>query len=686
MNRQMPVVLCLLSCAAIVLAPAAARAADGSSFAIRPDYSHKEIYDVYEMLRKGNRPQFITTDLALHTGHLLFDYSLRAIEIERLYGLADKLSKAMAKRAGMNLDSEYLLPSDRTTLLAFFSVPAKILDPDYKIPDVVKDRVEKDLEYIETHKGFDFSLALDNGEDFSQYVPRGHYTRNEQFKRYFKAMMWYGRRMFRAKQARLDGLPAPCSPDHWSDAHLLAETRQMLIISRWLYERVKIDGEPAIETWNKLYIPTTLFAGRTEDLNPKEIKALAEKVWGRLPDLGPGGDEQKVRRFAELAAEFSKPKIDSSGGGRKGFCFMAQRFTPDSYVTQCLVSDAGTRFGEGVPPHPLKYTGSREPRPFSWAMMPILGPARVMPRGLDIMAVFGCDEALAILAADGDTEYSDYDKMMEFLRKDVGKMMAERKDENLYYAWLHALQPMMKPIESASVPDCLRSKAWLRKQLATSLASWAELRHDTILYVKQSYTPTLRGAPPRPRIMPGYVEPQPEVFRRIGKMVAKMRKDLAALGVMPEGLENNYDRFAQACEMLAAIADKEIAGKALDEKDHQLIHGVAGLLKATTVLPPELRKKILSETDSRMALIADVHTDNNTKQVLEEGVGTPFLLTVRMPLNGSMTTLNGAVFSYYEFKHPMKDRLTDEAWQKILADASKRPAPPAWCPIQSRGK
>jgi hypothetical protein len=82
---------------------------DGSSFAIRPDYSHKEIYDVYKELLQGNRPQFITTDLALHTGHLLFDYSLRAIEFDKLYDRADKLTKAMVETFEVKKGAKYLL-------------------------------------------------------------------------------------------------------------------------------------------------------------------------------------------------------------------------------------------------------------------------------------------------------------------------------------------------------------------------------------------------------------------------------------------------------------------------------------------------------------------------------------------------------------------------------------------------
>jgi len=682
---------------ALAMPSVAAGEGDGSSFTIRPDYSHDDIYGVYDGLRKAGRPQFITTDLVLHTGHLLFDYSLRAIEIDRLYGLADGLTKAMVTRIQQMQRAREAVRyaqyyRDLADIEAYFCVPAKILDPDFQVPAHVRKRVERDLALMDKHEGFAISATLDSAEDFSQYVPRGHYTRNEQFQRYFKAMMWYGRRMYRVQESRPDCLPIP---DHWSDKHLLAETRQMLLITRMLY-RARIDGKPAIETWNRLYVPTTLFAGRTEDLNPMEVKALAEKVWPDGLD-GSLAEEAKIRRFAAAAAKFSKPKVDSSGAGRKGFGFMAQRFTPDSYITQCLVTGADRPFGDGVPPHPLVYVGKRRPRPFTWGRNVNLTPPerRFMPRGLDVMAVFGCEEALAILEADGDTEYTGYHEMMAFLRKDVGAMMAQRREENLYYAWLHALQPMTKPVPPRPqggstiptlepVPQCLRSNQWLRKQLATALASWAELRHDTILYVKQSYTPRPRSAAPRPRVVGGYVEPQPEVFRRIGTMVEKMRTDLAALGVMPAGLEGNYREFAKLCRTLAVIAQGEVTGAPAmaAEATDQFLHTVASRLKAATVLPPELRKKVLSETDAKMALVADVHTDNNSLKVLEQGVGTPFLLEVRMKWRGGMTTLGGAVFSYYEFKQPMKDRLTDEAWQKMLADPAARPKLPAWYPAK----
>jgi hypothetical protein len=66
--------------------------------------------------------------------------------------------------------------------------------------------------------------------------------------------------------------------------------------------------------------------------------------------------------------------------------------------------------------------------------------------------------------------------------------------------------------------------------------------------------------------------------------------------------------------------------------------------------------------------------------VLEEGVGYVRLVLVayRVP-DGRILVGAGPVFSYHEFKHPMSNRLTDEAWRDLLK--SKPPALPAWSTV-----
>ena len=44
---------------------------------------------------------------------------------------------------------------------------------------------------------------------------------------------------------------------------------------------------------------------------------------------------------------------------------------------------------------------------------------------------------------------------------------------------------------------------------------------------------------------------------------------------------------------------------------------------------------------------------------------------------GDVVLAVGPVFSYYEFKQPMGDRLTDEQWRKMLAGGSG-PDRPRW--------
>jgi hypothetical protein len=54
------------------------------------------------------------------------------------------------------------------------------------------------------------------------------------------------------------------------------------------------------------------------------------------------------------------------------------------------------------------------------------------------------------------------------------------------------------------------------------------------------------------------------------------------------------------------------------------------------------------------------------------------LIIVACPTPDGLTFLAaGPVFSYYEFKQPMSDRLTDEAWQELLASPAK-PDRPRW--------
>jgi len=634
-------------------------AGDGSRFRVIPSFQFNEIYDLYEHLKREKRSQLITSDLVLHTTHLLVNYSLRVMEIEFLYPRLKQLSAVLtgsAHRLQKNSTSKEVTEAARG-LTAYLAVGAKLLDPGFVVPGTVKEAVDADLEAIRRHSGFQLSRTLPAMEDFTQYIPRGHYTRNKIFNRYFQGMMWFQRRTFRVEEQSPEGIPGG---DAWSEDMMYREARQILLIT-YLLQNTRIGDKPASASYNKMNELLVLFFGGIDDLDLPDVQKAAKAVWKKIPSPADltGKDKNKIGKFISLARRAAHPKIDSSGTGRKGFALLGQRFLPDSYVLQNLVSKNGS----------LRYTGKREPKPFTWGVIPPYGPVRTFPRGLDIFAALGSDRALLLLDKGGDASYHGYKERLSALQKELFAVLQKGKEKSLFYALMDALKKLFHPPGRKNLPGVFSTRGWRLKQLNTALASWTEFRHDSVLYAKQSYTAV--GSLLTPAVPPGYVEPYPEFYRLIRQMISKIHQQLIRLPVLPGELEANFRDFDRIMGRLIEISAKELSGSDLTEKDHRDISEFALRMEAVTEFPDAVREKIAARGDSKMPLVTDVHTDSNSRMVLQEAVGTPFLITMKIKIGNRPVELTGGVFSYYEFKHPMNDRLTDEKWQKKILKKNK---------------
>jgi hypothetical protein len=153
-----------------------------------------------------------------------------------------------------------------------------------------------------------------------------------------------------------------------------------------------------------------------------------------------------------------------------------------------------------------------------------------------------------------------------------------------------------------------------------------------------------------------------------------MRMGLEGRGLLNAEYRDKLERLESLLLSLKTMAEKELAGQALSEDEYELIRNIGGILEGITTFSATVKEEITSEADERMAVVADVHTDVNTGQVLEEGVGDAFTIYVIAPVEGRLVAAQGGVFSYYEFTQPMDDRLTDEAWQKL----EPKPDLPVW--------
>ncbi|MCD6518910.1 MAG: DUF3160 domain-containing protein [Anaerolineae bacterium] len=620
-----------------------------NGFVIVPE-GPAQIYDIYKRAKEVGIPPFVTTDAFLHAYHILYDYTLRDVEYEFLVHDLELLLTGLLEATKKQVEVLSAWPSLQEAArknLAFLAVARCLLVPESSVPDEVADLVEKELALISAHKGFARSPIFQYIEDYSQYVPRGHYTRNETFERYFRSMMWLGRMSFRLRPGK----------NQKAIEMGRRETRQALLLVMLLANE-EIDGQSALELWERIYEPTVFFVGKTDDLNVYDYLQVVENLYGSKFKLSLLADDSQIDNFIEKALQLRPPKIvsgyvtdqEDASQVTKGFRFMGQRFVPDSYIFQQLVYGQVGRYRGKDKPFTMELSDG--------------GAIRAFPRGLDVAAVLGSDRALEILREEGDTDYENYDEQMAKLRKEFASLPASQWHENLYWGWLHVLRPLLEEKEDG-YPAFMRRTAWLDKGLLTFLGSWAELRHDTILYVKQSYTLRATGLLPHPKRLGGYVEPDLKVWQRLLSLVRQTKEGLASRGILGEEFSRKFELMEKLVSQVIEISRKELENKPLNETDVSFLENIGAALEEVTTFSEELEGKLTSKADERMAIVADVHTDTNSGRVLEEGVGDPFTIYVIVPQQGETLISVGGVFSYYEFKQPMDQRLTDEEWQAM---------------------
>jgi hypothetical protein len=646
-----------------------------------------EVSSIYIRCKANHFPIFVTSDVALHTSHLLFDWSLRFLEAsslrQDLLNLTDTmLTQSLTYHEQIN-EKASVLKEAALKNAEYFNI-AKYLLVGGELGDMqedIKQIIMKECSLIDKHAGFADSPLFGYKEDYSQYIPRGHYSRSPEFERYFKAMMWYGRMGFRL--ASLKETQGGFALDKKAGE---METLQAILICKALGE-TKVKGEDAVKVWERIYETTSFFAGRSDDLSVKEYKELAEQVYGKKYSVSGLDDEAKLAEFIKLAQKAHKPKILSTlvtdvssqamdwENQTQSMKFMGQTFTPDSYVFQNLVYDKVKA-----------YTGSN-PKPFT-AVLNNGVWFRGFPRALDFMAVIGSDTAEQILVQEKDTLFGGYKEQLAKLKKEIGTTENADWSKDLYSARIWSLKAILEKPDS-KVPKYMQSQAWQEKQLNAALGSWTELKHDTILYSKQAYSMTQSAMASKAgewiRSLPaetihGYVEPVPELYSRISKSIEQLRLKFTSLGFPSDtALVNNFKNFEGLLTSFETISIKELSGEMLTDTEYELIENIGGhlssILKYSHYI--DVSDKFRSEMDNKMPLVADVFTEVNSNQVLEQAIGKPVEIFVIAKVDGRNKVCLGAAYSYYEFKQPMSDRLTDEKWRDMI-QKHKEPSMPEW--------
>ena len=640
-----------------------------NAFVIKPSYNN-EFFPLYESNRYSYTPNFITTDSMLHNYHLMFDFLLKQLEEQKLAAELKQLNANMLSESLSQYNSlkgtEWENAAKRN--VGFFAVGSKLLDSSINIPSIVANEVSQELALIEAHQGIEKSPVMNIGggqdtmidtpqgpqplealkEDYSQYIPRGHYDKTEQLKAYFKSMMWYGRLTFRLKNDD--------------------EIKSGILIT------LALNKEANQTSWNKIYEPVNFFVGKSDDITYYQFKNLVEKVYGTSATIqAVSSDKNKFTSFVDETKTLEPPQINSMPIFNaaiqpdrekeiKGFRFMGQRFTIDAAIFQRLVTREVGPKGEACSNAPFR-------------------DGRMLPKGLDIPSAMGSKEALDILKNQGETQHACYPENMTKMQSYLAGLPTENWTQNLYWGWLYQLRPLTET-KPSGYPTFMRNAAWDRKDLNTFLGSWTELKHDTILYAKQVYA-ELGGGGPEKKDDRGYVEPNPYVFARLASLLKMTNEGLEIRGLLTASMKDNLSKMEQLAMSLKIISEKELNNEKLTDEEYELIRSYGGQLEhfwleinkdEPTYKETGSQREYLSENPA--AIVADVATDPNG-QVLEEGTGKISEIYVVVPVDGKLRIAKGGVYSYYEFKWPMSDRLTDKKWREML-NSGQAPELPSW--------
>ena len=486
--------------------------------------------------------------------------------------------------------------------------------------------------------------------DFSQFAPRGHYADSEQLARYFRAMIWFGRSDLRLIETQPDGARV-----------FLRRQLDAALALRELMD------EASLADWTAIDATVGAFVGEHDEMTVPQLGALLRDLGvadrsalALLPDEriaqaivdGRYGDQRILSQV--LIKDPSAPSplpLDAS------FALFGQRYVVDSHVFSNVVYD---RVSE-----------------------------RVLPNPLDVaFAALGNDQALSLIGPELDQ--TDYPGALSSLRTLVDAHGPDYWSGSLYSAWLGALRTLSpgaagNTLSDSSLPGVARTEAWGRRILNTQLASWAQLRHDTVLYAKQSYTTGSLCEYPD-----ALVEPYPEFFHALARYADLGQATVDALGVSVDnpndeavsgrvhdyfaklsGVMNRLGRMAQAQRTGAEHAADDIA---FINQAITIVNGCAG----PSGQSGWYRQLFFDDASSieEAPTVADVHTDpggqfpvSRGPSVLHVATGRPRLMVLAVDSCSGPRAYVGGVFDYQEHVNSGLHRFTDAEWSDLVTQA-----------------
>jgi hypothetical protein len=603
-------------------------------------------------------PVFVSTDAILHALHMSCDAILMQVEsnvlIEKLDTLLSSLHAQLPAIAA-KYSSSPAMKQMVNDIDVYLTVPqnllGKVTAPTFSENTAVVNQL---LSLIKAEQPVSFALFSSTPRtiDFSQFTPRGHYTQPP-LSNYFQAMMWLGRtEMY---------LIAPISVDQpQMDADIQRQTIDAVLVN----ETTEAAGKDSL--LQEIDGIIQLFTGESDNITLPNICSLVQET--NLSSADQLLDTLTWRKFQDTLALkpyafqrinsqilTSDPMSPDQIKPAASFLLLGQRFVIDSYITGNVVYDK------------IIYDNTK-----------IL---RMLPSTLDVLFSLGNDAAAQILKPELD-QYK-YSSNLSALRYLVDSYEPSFWQGTIYNGWLNSIRALNPPADRSALPPFMQTAAWWQEKMNTQLSSWAQLRHDFLLYAKQSYS----GGVLTCSFPESYVEPIPQFFDAI-----KLFAENAAVKFQEPLLQNSwvagyFTTMANITDTLGSISSKELSNTPLSSAEKSFLKTMLytaeyGCTPTLDGWYTKLYYTGVTGLELQDMTIADIHTaptdanGNTVGWVLHAGTGPLNLAVVVADLpDGTTTAVVGPVLSYYEYLATNFTRLTDQEWASMYNVApSLRPS------------
>ena len=594
------------------------------------NYEFDQIHQIYEDNEYQYIASFVTTDSVTHIFHIFYDGFLRNLEKDELYPKSIDLNKnLLAENISLydDLQNERLKEIQNRNI-AFIATGLKLLGEEPEnLPGKAKELVDEEMKNV-SQEGVSTSVISGRDVDYSQLKPRGHYTRSEELKKYFSGTMFFGQVGLFIEN---DGKPD-------EDSIL-----QGLLLTHSIYKNPEI-----LKTWEDLVEPIDFLVESADDLSIREYARTLYGVYGKDFDINKLDDEKNISSAYKVLSEYPDPQVAGFMG--KSFRFMPQRAVMDSVLMQNVVDIA------------------RDDKPSD----------RPIYSGLDLMTAFGNEKALEIQKE--DPYNSHWDKYQEKTDENISiveKMEDLDWQKNMYRGWIWMLKSYDQKF-GEGYPMFMRNDAWERKDLVSALGSFAELKHDTVLYGKAVMAEMGGGGDFE--IPKSYVEPNVELYEKLNWLLEFTKVNLKNRDMLSSKYEEKINNFQAMVVKFRDLSIKELQNEPLTEEEIEYLLYIGGEMESLMVDFVESTDEnqisywyeIQNATDRRMPVVVDLMrvVENSVglpkDEIFSIGTGKPMEIFVIYPHQGKLYMGRGATFSYYEFLN--KERLTDEDWQKMVYD------------------